>query len=139
MNTKSLGWSSLSKEEELGMKQILVVDDSSTMRRMVMASLRDLKNVNFGQASSGLEAIEHLAIGKVDLMILDLNMPDINGLEVVQFVRQHKTYSELPIIVLTTRGDDCMREAIISAGASFYLTKPFQPNILTAHVNQLLN
>lgn len=121
------------------MKQILVVDDSSTMRRMVMASLRDLKDVDFGQASSGLEAIEHLAIGKVDLMILDLNMPDINGLEVVKFVRKHQSYSELPIIVLTTRGDDYMREAIISAGASFYLTKPFQPNARTAHVNKLLN
>jgi two-component system chemotaxis response regulator CheY len=121
------------------MKSILVVDDSPTMRRMVIASLRDLKGVRFDEAGSGLEAIEHLALAPVGLMILDLNMPDMHGIEVVEFVRKHKVYSSIPIIMLTTRGDEESRAAALDAGASLYLTKPFLPNILAAHTRGLLN
>src|SRR5688500_19774468 len=92
-------------------KTVLVVDDSATMRRMVMVSLRGLKSVTFQEAGNGLEAIERLALGPVDLMILDLNMPDMHGMEVVQFVKGHSAYRELPIIVLTTRGDEGSRGA----------------------------
>ena len=121
------------------MKKILIVDDSPTMRRMVIASLRDLKDVSFEEASSGLEAIEHLAISRADLMVLDLNMPDMHGLEVVQFVRKHQAHRNTPIIVLTTRGDEASRSAALDAGAALYLTKPFLPNALSAHVRELLN
>lgn len=121
------------------MKLILVVDDSATMRRMVMASLRDLKTVSFQEASNGLEAIERLVIAPVDLMILDLNMPDMHGLEVLQFVRSHQNYSSIPIIVLTTRGDEASRTAALSAGATRYLTKPFNPKTFTAEVEELLS
>lgn len=121
------------------MSNILVVDDSPTMRRMVIASLHNLNDVSFDEASSGLEAIEHLALSKYDLMILDLNMPDMHGLEVVRFVRKHKVYSLIPIIVLTTRGDEASRSDVLAAGASLYLTKPFLPNVLAAQVRELLN
>jgi two-component system, chemotaxis family, chemotaxis protein CheY len=120
------------------MKQVLVVDDSPTLRRMVMASLRGLHEVAFQEAGNGLEAIERLALSSVDLMILDLNMPDMHGLGVVTFVRQHERYRAIPIIVLTTRGDDESRAAALGSGATVYLTKPFAPNILTEHVRQLL-
>lgn len=123
----------------MSMKKILIVDDSPTMRRMIMASLRDLKGVSFNEACSGLEAIEHLAISPVDLMVLDLNMPDMHGMEVVQFVRKHQTYRAIPIIVLTTRGDESSRSAALDAGAAAYLTKPFLPNILSERVRELLN
>ena len=92
------------------MKQVLVVDDSATMRRMVMASLRGLNEVAFQEAGNGLEAIERLALSTVDLMILDLNMPDMHGLGVVTFVREHQRYRDIPIIVLTTRRDSESRE-----------------------------
>lgn len=121
------------------MKKILIVDDSPTMRRMIIASLRDLKDVSFEEASSGLEAIEHLAISRADLMVLDLNMPDMHGMEVVQFVRKHQAHRSIPIIILTTRGDDSSRSAALDAGAALYLTKPFLPNALSAHVRELLN
>lgn len=121
------------------MKRVLIVDDSPTMRRMILASLRDLKDVTFIEAGSGLEAIEQLAISPVDLMLLDLNMPDIHGMEVVDFVRKHKTYRGIPIIILTTRGDESSRSAAITAGAALYLTKPFLPNALQARVRDLLN
>lgn len=121
------------------MKQILVVDDSATMRRMVMTVLRDLKDVKFHEASNGLEAIERLVIAPVDLMILDLNMPEMHGLEVLQFVRAHPNYHSIPIIVLTTRGDDSSRSAALAAGASRYLTKPFDPRAFSLEAQTLLN
>ena len=121
------------------MSNILVVDDSPTMRRMVLASLRELKGVVFDEASSGLEAIEHLALSPVNLIILDLNMPDMHGLEVVRFVRQHSVYCNIPIIILTTRGDETSRSDALAVGATVYLTKPFLPNVLAAHARELLN
>lgn len=119
-------------------KQILVVDDSPTMRRMIIASLRELTDTSFDEASNGLEAIEHLALVPVSLIVLDLNMPDMHGLEVVQFVRQHQAYRAIPIIVLTTRGDESSRTAALEAGASLYLTKPFLPSVLATHARELM-
>ncbi len=121
------------------MSTVLVVDDSATMRRMVLASLRTITNVTFVEAANGLEAIERLAIGPTNLIILDLNMPDMHGLEVVAFVRKHATFRSIPIIVLTTRGDDESRLSALSAGATLYLTKPFDPALLAEHASRLLN
>jgi len=120
------------------MRKILIVDDSPTIRRMVAASLQSLEDVFFSQASNGLEAIEILAREQVNLMILDLNMPDMHGLEVLQFVRAHDQYRRLPIIVLTTKYDPESRKAALEGGASRYLTKPFEPAALREHTLSLL-
>jgi len=121
------------------MRTILVVDDSPTMRRMIMASLRELSEVTFDQAASGLEAIERLAVAPVDLVVLDLNMPDVHGLEVLRFVRSHERFRSLPVVVLTTRGDDESRRAALSEGATRYLTKPFQPTTFAPEIQALLD
>lgn len=120
------------------MKNILVVDDSATMRRMVMASLRTLSDVKFSEANNGLEAIEQLALAPVDLMILDLNMPEMHGMDVLNFIRGHQKYNKIPIIVLTTKGDEVTHTTALAAGASRYITKPFQPQVLAAQVSELL-
>jgi two-component system chemotaxis response regulator CheY len=119
------------------MSTILVVDDSPTMRRMIMASLREL-GTTFEQAASGLEAIERLAIAPVDLVVLDLNMPDVHGLEVLRFVRSNERFASLPVVILTTRGDDESREAALREGATAYLTKPFDPAALAPAIRDLL-
>ena len=121
------------------MATVLVVDDSATMRRMVVASLRSILNTSFHEAANGLEAIECLAVAPVHLIVLDLNMPDMHGLEVVDFVRQHATFRKVPIIVLTTRGDDESRTAALAAGATAYLTKPFEPAALAETARKFLN
>jgi two-component system chemotaxis response regulator CheY len=121
------------------MKNILIVDDSLTMRRMVKASLRDLKDVSCNEAASGLEAIEQLVLARSDLIILDLNMPDMHGLDVLRFVRGHEAYRDVPILVLTTRDDKESMETMLAAGASLYLTKPFSPQFLASHVLELLH
>jgi two-component system, chemotaxis family, chemotaxis protein CheY len=117
---------------------ILLVDDSPTIRRMVTASLRDLPDVHFIEAGNGLEAIEKLALAPVALVILDLNMPDMHGLEVLKFLRTHQRYRAVPVLVLTTRGDETSRTAAMGAGASAYMTKPFVPRALAAQAQALL-
>ena len=105
---------------------------------MVIATLRKLEDVEFDEANNGLEAIERLTLAPVNLVVLDLNMPDIHGLEVIEFVRSHNTYNATPICVLTTRGDEASREQVMAAGANFYLTKPFSPENLHSAASALL-
>ena len=120
------------------MKRILVVDDSPTIRRMMIASLRSLSDVEFDEANNGLEAIERLALAPVNLVFLDLNMPDIHGIEVIEFVREHQVYKRIPICVVTTRGDEESRAQALNAGANVYLTKPFTPQDVIAQAHKLL-
>jgi two-component system chemotaxis response regulator CheY len=121
------------------MHHVLIVDDSPTIRRMVRVSLAHLVGGSaFTEAASGLEAIERLAVGTVELMVLDLNMPDIHGLEVLGFLRSHAKFRSLPVVVLTTRGDDVHRTLALEAGATAFMTKPFVPQALAAQVQQLL-
>jgi two-component system chemotaxis response regulator CheY len=117
---------------------ILIVDDSTTIRKMVRASLQSIEEATFLEASNGLEAIERLAIGPVSLIVLDLNMPDMHGIDVLKFVRGHRLHQAVPIVVLTTRGDDASREAAEQAGATAYFTKPFAPAALDAAARALL-
>ena len=117
---------------------ILLVDDSPTIRRMVTASLRDIADVRFVEAGNGLEAIEKLALAPVALVILDLNMPDMHGLEVLKFLRSHQRYRAVPVLVVTTRGDESSRAAAMAAGATAYMTKPFVPRELAARAHALL-
>ena len=114
------------------MHRILIVDDSTTIRRMLRASLTGLDRVTFSEAASGLEALERLALEQVSMLILDLNMPDLHGIEVLRFVRSHDRLKATPVLVLTTRGDDSSRTAAMAAGATVYLTKPFSPEALAS-------
>ena len=120
------------------MTSVLVVDDSPTMRKMVKAALSPLNPHFFGEAGNGLEAIEQLALQRYDLMILDLNMPDMHGLEVIQYTRAYDAYRNLPILVLTTRSEDETRRTVLEAGANRYCTKPFQSHELLGAVRELL-
>ena len=121
------------------MNTILVVDDSPTIRRMVRAALGPLGDVTFTEAGSGLRAIEVLGMEPVHMVVLDLNMPDMHGIDVIRFLRSHDRYRGLPVMVLTTRGDESSRKAALDAGASTYVTKPFLPSALLSSVRELLD
>ncbi|WP_373045259.1 response regulator [Vulgatibacter sp.] len=120
------------------MRTVLVVDDSKVMREMVVACLRAEPGLAFTQAASGLEAIEQLSLQPFDLVVLDLNMPDIGGVEVVEFVRSQERLAGVPILVVTTRGDEASRNRVLEAGASSFLTKPFTPEAILAEARSLL-
>jgi two-component system chemotaxis response regulator CheY len=124
---------------ERNMSTILIVDDSPTIRRMVKGSLARLTGVTFAEAASGLEAIEACAVNRVQAVLLDLNMPDMHGLDVLRFLRSHHQYKGVPVLVLTTRGDEATRQAALQAGASAYMTKPFSPSSLASSVAALLS
>jgi two-component system chemotaxis response regulator CheY len=121
------------------MRKILIVDDSPTIRKMVRASLRHLDDADFIEAANGLAAIEQIALGPVSLIVLDLNMPDMHGVDVLKFVRSHRVSKHVPVVVLTTRGDDASRTTALAAGATLYFTKPFAPPALLASARDLLS
>ena len=119
-------------------QRLLIVDDSKVMRDMVAACLRPLGEVTFDFAASGLEAIERLALAAYNLVVLDLNMPDVGGIEVIEFIRSQDKLRALPILVVTTRGDDGSRTRVLDAGASGFLAKPFAPEQILSEVRGLL-
>ena len=108
------------------------------MREMVAACLRPEPSFAVTQAASGLEAIEKLSLAPFAAVVLDLNMPDIGGIEVLEFVRGQDKLRDLPIVVVTTRGDDVSRSAALAAGATRYMTKPFTPEEILAAVREVL-
>jgi two-component system chemotaxis response regulator CheY len=119
-------------------KRLLIVDDSKLMRDMVSACLRPLGGVAFEFAGTGLEAIERLSLASFDLVVLDLNMPDVGGIEVIEFVRSQDHLRTLPILVVTTRGDDDNRTRVLAAGASGFLAKPFTPPQILDEARRLM-
>ena len=120
------------------MAELLIVDDSKLMREMIVACLRADPGLSFTHAASGLEAIEQLSLRPFDLVVLDLNMPDIGGIEVVEFIRGQDTLKALPIVIVTTRGDEASRTRALEAGASRFMTKPFHPQTILDEVRSLL-
>lgn len=117
--------------------QILVVDDSPTVRKMVMTALRPL-GTGFVEAGNGLEAIEQLALNEFAAMTLDLNMPDVHGLEVLTYMRQAGLEGQVQVLVLTTRDDIETLQTAQQLGAARYLTKPFTPAQLLTTMRELL-
>ena len=108
------------------------------MRDMIVACLRPRADFQFTHASSGLEAIERLSLRTFHLVMLDLNMPDIGGIEVVEFVRAQDKLKTLPIIIVTTRGDEESRARALGAGATRMMTKPFAPEAILREVESVL-
>jgi two-component system chemotaxis response regulator CheY len=127
----------MNQSPESLLPQILVVDDSKVMRDMIVACLRSISGASFTHAASGLEAIERLSMELFELVVLDLNMPDIGGLEVLEFVRSQDRLKSLPIVV-ATRGDEASRARALEAGASRFMTKPFTPDGIQGEVRALL-
>jgi two-component system chemotaxis response regulator CheY len=107
--------------------QILVVDDSSVMRSLLVSTLDGLDDVQVTETGSGFEALRLLARKKFDLVITDINMPDINGLELVSFVKRHPVHRSIPLIIVTTERGIRDREKGLALGAQEYLVKPFDP------------
>ena len=121
------------------MQQILIVEDSPTMRALLNSALEDLeKPVKITEASSGFEALRCLPRERFDLIVTDINMPDINGLELVSFVKSNAAYRSIPLIIVSTESSERDRERGVGLGADAYLVKPFEPEALRELVLDLL-
>jgi len=111
-------------------KKILVTEDSPTMRSLLVAAIEAMDGYRVIEASSGFDALRLLPREHVDLIITDINMPDINGLELISYVRDNPNYRAIPLFIISTEGSERDRERGLSLGADEYLVKPFQPEKL---------
>lgn len=112
------------------MARVLVVDDSASTRAYVCAILRSNCH-EVDEASSGFEAMRLLPKGQYDLLVLDVNMPEINGLELIAFVRKSEHYQRTPVLVISTQAKSIDVERALALGANGFLPKPFAPEALT--------
>jgi len=119
------------------MATILTVDDSPSIRQMIKVVLGPAGH-NVIEAGDGAQALEKMKAGKVDLVITDLNMPVMNGLELIRALRGMPTLVGLPIVFLTTESSDATKQEAKSAGATGWITKPFKPEQLLAVVSKLV-
>jgi len=104
-------------------KSILVTDDSAIMRMFLVMNLRRMLRVNITEAVNGQDALTKLTNGKYDLLLTDMNMPEMGGAELVRSVRT-VLKSDMPIVIITTKGEVNDRDLGMSLGANSYLTKP---------------
>jgi len=120
-------------------QHILIVEDSSTMRALLTSALEDLDApVKVTEAESGFEALRQLPRNSYDLIVTDINMPDINGLELISFVRNNASYRTIPLVIVSTEGSERDRDKGVELGADAYLVKPFEPEELRDVVRELL-
>lgn len=117
---------------------ILIVDDSAAMRSLLVSTLETLGTISIVQAPNGFEALRMLPREQVDLILTDINMPDINGLELLSFIRSNPMYKNVPVVVISTEGSRKDIEKGLSLGANEYLVKPFQPEQLLEIVKRFL-
>ncbi|MDX1764507.1 MAG: response regulator [bacterium] len=119
-------------------EKILIVDDDTITRKFVSFILR-ASGFEVTCACDGLEALEMLALGTVDLVVTDLNMPKMDGLELIRNIRDDHRYATLPVIMLTTEGDAEARQAAAAAGVSGYLVKPVSGEELAEKIRTCLS
>ena len=119
--------------------RVLLVDDSQTTRSFAIAALEAGGDVEITEASTGVEALKILPRQQFDLVITDINMPDINGLELIKFTRTHAKYKDTPVIIISTEGRESDQKRALDLGANEYLTKPFTPEALVAAVRRHLS
>ena len=121
------------------MHHILIVEDSPTMRSLVVSALEELgAPVRITEAASGFEALRELPREAYDLIVTDINMPDINGLELVSFVKSNAAYRAIPLLIISTEGSERDRLKGLELGADAYLVKPFEPEVLRRTARDLL-
>jgi two-component system chemotaxis response regulator CheY len=120
------------------LKKILIAEDSPTMRSLIVSTISAMGEFETVEAANGFEALRILPREKVDLIITDINMPDINGLELVSFIRNNENYRNTPLFIISTEGSERDREKGLALGANAYLVKPFAPHQLQDLVRKYL-
>jgi two-component system chemotaxis response regulator CheY len=120
------------------MKAILIVEDSATTRSLIRAVVEEAGSFETIEAATGFEALKYLPSRTFDLIITDINMPDINGLELLNFVKTNPRYSQIPIIIISTEKSEEDRKRGLAIGAAAYISKPFKAKELQDTVKQVL-
>ena len=118
--------------------RFLIVDDFSTMRRIVRGLLKEMGHVDCDEAEDGAVALDKLRAGRFDFVITDINMPNMNGFQLLEAVRGDASLQALPVLMVTAeaRKEDIVRAAQLRA--SGYIVKPFSKGTLEEKVNKIL-
>ncbi len=122
-------------------KSLMIVDDSATMRKIIMRTVR-MSGLEFDrteEAGSGLEALQKLEGGPVDVILCDINMPEMSGTELVKKAREMASCSGTKIVMVSTESAQDLIDQVMSDGADGYITKPFTPEKFQEKLNPLLN
>lgn len=120
------------------MKRILVVDDSTAARALVAAVLAEAADLQVERVSTGLEAIKLLSTTQIDLVLADIHMPEINGLELIRFIKEDTRLRRIPVVIVSTEAAEQDRQRATSLGADDYLAKPFTAEQLRRVINKHL-
>ncbi len=120
------------------MTDILIVDDSKVVRKLI-SNILTKNNFDCIEAEDGIQALEKLVVNHIDLVIADLNMPKMSGLEMVKTIRSSEVYNDIPILMLTTEKNEQDKKNCLEAGVNIYLAKPLPHQELIEKINQLLD
>lgn len=120
------------------MSKVLVVDDSATVRQQVKAALTKA-GLDVDEAVDGLDGAQKIKAGGISCVVCDVNMPNMNGIEMVEDVKSETQFQSLPIIMLTTEGAKELVQKARAAGACGWIVKPFKADMLVAAVKKLAN
>jgi two-component system chemotaxis response regulator CheY len=119
-------------------QRILIVEDSPTMRQLLVFALRRLPGVDIVEAQDGMDGLRKLSGDHFDLALIDINMPVMDGLKLIGLMRGDEALRDVPVVVITTEGAEQDRERALRLGANEYLTKPIQANRVLAVARSLL-
>jgi two-component system chemotaxis response regulator CheY len=119
-------------------RRVLIVEDSPTMRQLLVFALRRLKCVEIVEAQDGMDGLRKVSSDHFDLALIDINMPVMDGLKLISLMREEDSLKEIPIVVITTEGAQEDRERALKLGANEYLTKPIQANRVLSLARDLL-
>jgi two-component system chemotaxis response regulator CheY len=118
--------------------RILIVEDSPTMRQLLVFALKRLKTTDIVEAQDGMDGLRKVTSDRFDLALIDINMPVMDGLKLINLIRGEDSLQDMPICVITTEGAREDRERALALGANEYLTKPIQANRVLAVAKSLL-
>ena len=118
-------------------RKMLTVDDSPSVRKLVKFTLK-AKGFQVSSAGDGAEALDLVKQEKFDAIILDINMPRMNGLELLKHLKADDQFSAIPVIMLTTEGQDDDKDKAVALGATAYMVKPFKPTQLLTLIEKIV-
>ena len=125
------------RENRIMSKTIMTVDDSASVRMMVAFTLRE-EGYDVIEAVNGIDALEKLENHDINLIIADVNMPEMDGITMVKKIRSHSSHRFIPVIMLTTESHESIRERGKEAGATGWIVKPFKPEQLLGVTRKVL-
>ncbi|MBI5479333.1 MAG: response regulator [Deltaproteobacteria bacterium] len=120
------------------MPTALVVEDSPTMRQLIVFALSRVKGLTCVEADDGVDALKKLAVQRFEIIITDINMPVMDGLKLVKRIRSDETHRDVPIMIITTEGAEEDRQRALALGATCYIAKPIQAPQVINKVKELL-